>query len=58
MVAEMTDSTNISKVSPCVPYYFLCLSYITVQAYAYMPIAWSSGSTVNFIYYLKCVLGF
>ena len=43
----MTDTTNISKVSPTRQIKYSML--ILIQAYAFIPLAWSSGATVNFI---------
>lgn len=48
VVSDMTDETNISKVStfihPCATPSNLNANF---QAYAYIPISWSTGATVS-----------
>ena len=45
MVSDMTDETNISKVSTSI---HPCATPVNdFQAYAYIPIAWSTGATVS-----------
>lgn len=46
MIAELTDSTNIAVVSRLLIDSFVH-SPNSTQAYAYMPIAWSTGGTVS-----------
>lgn len=46
MVAEMTDSTNIAEVIS-LAYHPLTCVLTKPQAYAYMPLSWSSGGTVS-----------